>query len=99
MPDRDERKPCGFCKGKPVGDAASWADGIPRRPAPCPRCGETTERGENAGHELEVVSSFVTGGWTGICSCGWTGEKRGFSGTAWDDCRKHLVAVMEPVGA
>ncbi len=32
---------CGFCKGKPVGDAATWVDGKPRPPAPCPRCGET----------------------------------------------------------
>lgn len=34
-------KVCGFCKGGPVGDAATWVDGKPRPPAPCPRCGET----------------------------------------------------------
>lgn len=32
---------CGFCAGKPVGNAATWVDGKPRPPAPCPRCGET----------------------------------------------------------
>jgi hypothetical protein len=32
------RSACGFCKGQPVADAASWADGQPRDPAPCPRC-------------------------------------------------------------
>lgn len=32
---------CGFCKGKPVGDAATWLDDVPRPPAPCPRCGKT----------------------------------------------------------
>ena len=32
---------CGFCKGKPVGDAATWIAGKPRPPLPCPRCGET----------------------------------------------------------
>lgn len=31
---------CGFCKGKPVGNAATWVDGKPRPPAPCPRCGK-----------------------------------------------------------
>ena len=34
-------KVCGFCKGGPVGDAATWLDGKPRPPAPCPRCGVT----------------------------------------------------------
>lgn len=34
--------PCGFCHGKPVGNAASWIDGKPRPPAACPRCGVTT---------------------------------------------------------
>ena len=33
--------PCGFCKGEPVGNAATWLDGKPRPPAMCPRCGET----------------------------------------------------------
>lgn len=33
---------CGFCQGRPVGDAASWLDGRPRPPAPCPRCGVTS---------------------------------------------------------
>lgn len=33
---------CGFCHGKPVGDAATWLDGKPRPSAPCPRCGVTT---------------------------------------------------------
>jgi hypothetical protein len=32
---------CGFCKGLPVGNAATWVDGKPRPPAACPRCGET----------------------------------------------------------
>lgn len=32
---------CGFCKGQPVGNAATWLDGKPRPPAACPRCGET----------------------------------------------------------
>jgi hypothetical protein len=40
---------CGFCKGKPVGDAASWLDGTPRPPLPCPRCGKTYPREEPAG--------------------------------------------------
>src|SRR4051812_10942814 len=31
---------CGFCHGRPVGNAASWLDGKPRSPLPCPRCGE-----------------------------------------------------------
>lgn len=31
---------CGFCKGGPVGNAASWLDDKPRPPAACPRCGE-----------------------------------------------------------
>lgn len=31
---------CTFCGGLAVGDAASWQDGQPRPPAPCPRCGE-----------------------------------------------------------
>ncbi len=30
---------CGFCKGEPVVDAATWLDGKERPPAPCPRCG------------------------------------------------------------
>ena len=34
---------CGFCGGKPVGDAATWLDGKPRPAAACPRCGETSE--------------------------------------------------------
>jgi hypothetical protein len=37
------KHPCGFCHGRPVGDAASWVDGKPRPPAPCPRCGETNQ--------------------------------------------------------
>lgn len=32
---------CGFCKGKPTQDAATWLDDKPRGPAPCPRCGKT----------------------------------------------------------
>jgi hypothetical protein len=35
---------CGFCHGGPVGNAATWVDGKPRPPAPCPRCGETNAR-------------------------------------------------------
>ena len=35
-------KVCGFCKSKPVGNAATWVDGKPRPAAPCPRCGVTT---------------------------------------------------------
>lgn len=31
---------CGFCKGKPVGNARSWVDGKEHPPLPCPRCGE-----------------------------------------------------------
>jgi hypothetical protein len=31
---------CGFCHGKPVGNARTWVDGKPRPPAACPRCGE-----------------------------------------------------------
>lgn len=34
---------CGFCKGQPVGDAATWLDGKSRPPLPCPRCGELNE--------------------------------------------------------
>lgn len=34
---------CAFCKGEPVPSAASWADGKPRPPAQCPRCGERHE--------------------------------------------------------
>ena len=33
---------CGFCHGRPVGNAATWLDGKPRPPAACPRCGKTT---------------------------------------------------------
>jgi hypothetical protein len=33
---------CGFCQGKPVGNAATWVDGKPRLAAPCPRCGVVT---------------------------------------------------------
>lgn len=33
---------CGFCKGQPVGNAAAWVDGGPRRSAACPRCGART---------------------------------------------------------
>jgi hypothetical protein len=33
---------CGFCKGQPVGNAAAWVDGGPRRSAECPRCGVRT---------------------------------------------------------
>ncbi len=35
-----EKRVCGFCGGQPVGNAATWLDGKPRPPAPCPRCGE-----------------------------------------------------------
>lgn len=38
-------KVCGFCKGLPVGNAATWLDGKPRPPAACPRCGETNQTG------------------------------------------------------
>lgn len=31
---------CSFCHGQPVSNAASWLDGEPRPPAPCPRCGK-----------------------------------------------------------
>jgi hypothetical protein len=34
---------CGFCKGKPVGNAARWIDKDAPPTAPCPRCGETNE--------------------------------------------------------
>jgi hypothetical protein len=34
-----DEKLCDFCKGEPVGNAATWADGKPRPPAACPRCG------------------------------------------------------------
>lgn len=34
---------CEFCKGRPVGNAASWLDGEPRPPLPCPRCGKVYE--------------------------------------------------------
>lgn len=37
----DHAKTCDFCKGQPVGNAATWVDGKPRPPAQCPRCGET----------------------------------------------------------
>jgi hypothetical protein len=40
LAERLAAKACGFCLGEPVGDAASWLDGVPRAPAPCPRCGE-----------------------------------------------------------
>jgi hypothetical protein len=44
---------CGFCKGGPVGNAATWVDGKPRPPAPCPRCGEThPERVSDAADRL-----------------------------------------------
>lgn len=39
------RQACGFCHGRPVGNAATWVDGKPRPPAPCPRCGQTYEEG------------------------------------------------------
>lgn len=35
---------CGFCKGRPVNNAASWSDRKLRPPAPCPRCGEVNTR-------------------------------------------------------
>jgi hypothetical protein len=38
VPWKDDE--CQFCQGRPVGDAASWVDGKPRPPAPCPRCGK-----------------------------------------------------------
>lgn len=44
--DKSLKPVCGFCKGGPVGNAASWLDGKPRPPAPCPRCGEVYQ-----GHE------------------------------------------------
>lgn len=43
---------CGFCRGRPVGNAASWVDGRPRPPAACPRCGETNENEPEAIHAL-----------------------------------------------
>ena len=67
---------CGFCKGLPVGNAATWLDGKPRPPAMCPRCGETNyppddslsaARGSNvtarsASDESGVSGSLVRGG-------------------------------------
>lgn len=50
-------KVCGFCKGQPVGDAASWLDGKPRPPAPCPRCGKVTAR-----HRIQTKGGNVTAG-------------------------------------
>jgi hypothetical protein len=41
-----EKRVCGFCGGKPVGNAATWLDGQPRPPAACPRCGETHVDGD-----------------------------------------------------
>lgn len=37
---------CGFCQGRPVGNAATWVDGKPRPAAPCPRCGVVTPYSE-----------------------------------------------------
>lgn len=35
------KPPCGFCHGRPVGNAARWTSlGAPEY-APCPRCGQT----------------------------------------------------------
>jgi hypothetical protein len=48
------RGECGFCHGKPVGNAATWQDGKPRPPAPCPRCGRT-----NIGRPVDKASSLV----------------------------------------
>lgn len=42
-----EKKICGFCKGKPVGNARSWSDGKTYSPLPCPRCGETNRPAES----------------------------------------------------
>lgn len=39
---------CGFCRGEPVGNAASWLDGQPRPPAACPRCGNTNTSSDAA---------------------------------------------------
>jgi hypothetical protein len=34
---------CGFCHGRPVGNAAVWVHGPAEEgPLPCPRCGVTT---------------------------------------------------------
>lgn len=33
---------CGFCKGKPVGNARSWTSGERLPALPCPRCGVLT---------------------------------------------------------
>ena len=54
-------KVCGFCKGKPVGNAASWLDGKPRPPAPCPRCGEVNYPSD----EREAGNTYdpQDGGW------------------------------------
>lgn len=43
---------CGFCKGLPVQDAASWLDDKPRPPLPCPRCGRTN-------HPADVVKEIA----------------------------------------
>lgn len=50
LDDEPPRPVCGFCGGKPVADAATWLDGKPRPPAPCPRCGEVGEVSDKERH-------------------------------------------------
>ena len=69
--DATNRPVCGFCKGQPVGNAATWLDGKPRPPAMCPRCGETNypvsdsssaaQGSLSPGHRSERADSGVSG--------------------------------------
>jgi hypothetical protein len=47
---------CGFCRGEPVADAASWLDGKARPPAACPRCGQTAQSERDGDYDAWVAS-------------------------------------------
>lgn len=45
---------------------------------------------EGRKHAIELESSFLDGGWTAKCSCGWGGERQDTMREASADSASHL---------
>lgn len=98
VPSSSEKPLCGFCKGQPVGNAATWLDGKPRPPAPCPRCGETNVPEpdeeeelmndyaipvEDAMQRLDVIPDYDPGDGPGPCVHTFAESGFGLLGAHW----------------
>ena len=45
-------------------------------------------------HDLELISDFIEGGYTPVCSCGWEGKRHGALDDAHEEWTDHCDVVF-----